>query len=140
VDGGRIGDIFVVRVAGNVASDEAIGSIEYALKHLTAGPNGPPTVNIMVVLGHQDCGAVAAALDPHPSHDMIPSILNRIYPAVRNLNPNDPAIVEKAVRASIDLVVKTLPRYSPVIREAVGRGVLMQGAYYSFANGMVTKQ
>jgi carbonic anhydrase len=145
----RIGDIFVVRVAGNVASDEAVGSIEYALKHLTiprsaanAGSDDLPSSKIVVVLGHQDCGAVKAALDPNAAHDMIPSILNRIYPAVRNLKPDpkDPAVVDAAVRANIDLAAQTLPRYSPVVRDALQQGVSIQGAYFSFANGRVTPQ
>src|SRR5208283_1554769 len=80
----RVGDLFVVRVAGNVASDEAIGSIEYAIEHLK-------TPKIIVVLGHERCGAVEAALSLQPAHDLVPSILNRIFPAISGIEPSTPA-------------------------------------------------
>jgi carbonic anhydrase len=121
----RIGDIFVVRVAGNVASDEAIGSIEYAIAHVK-------TAKILVVLGHQKCGAVEAAWELQPSHDMIPSILNRIFPAVHD-SPN----LESAILANIDQTVQMLPIYSPVINGAVKKGLAIRGAYYSFDSGHV---
>ena len=136
----RIGDIFVVRVAGNVASDEAIGSIEYAIAHL----NKPDPPRILVVLGHEKCGAVESAmkLAPKypPAHDMIPSILNRIYPAIRgrNLDPDKPDDVTKAVRLNVDLTAEELAAYSPVIRKAVTDGLRIQRAYYALGSGGVT--
>jgi len=136
----RIGDIFVVRVAGNVASDEAIGSIEYAIAHLNE-PNPP---RLLVVLGHEKCGAVESAmkLAPRyaPPHDMIPSILNRIFPAIRgqNLDPNKPDDVTKAVRLNVDLTAELLAAYSPVIRKALTDGLRIQRAYYSLDSGAVT--
>jgi carbonic anhydrase len=150
----RIGDIFVVRVAGNVATDEAIGSIEYAIKHLTLPevepsskaaadhPDRPSSAKILVVLGHEECGAVKAALDPSPSHDMIPSILNRIFPAIQGLRPQpkdaSPPNLDRAIRANVDLTVKLLPAYSPVIAKFGARNI--RGAYYSLESGRVTMQ
>jgi carbonic anhydrase len=122
----RIGDLFVVRVAGNVATDEAIGSIEYAVEHLH-------TPRVIVVLGHEKCGAVDAALHAESAEGLVPSILNRIYPAIKDLGSND---LDKAIRANVNLTVKTLPRYSHIIH---GKGIPIVGAYYSVQTGRVTK-
>ncbi len=122
----RIGDLFVVRVAGNVATDEAIGSIEYAIEHLH-------TPKIIVVLGHQKCGAVDAALHAESAEGLVPSILNRIYPAIKSLGPGD---LDKAIRANVSLTAAMLPRYSRVIR---GNNIPIVGAYYSLDTGRVTK-
>jgi|ERR1051326_316449 carbonic anhydrase len=122
----RIGDIFVVRVAGNVATDEAIGSIEYAVEHLH-------TPKIIVVLGHEKCGAVDAALHAESAEGLVPSILNRIYPAIKGLGPND---LDKAIRANVNLTAATLPRYSHAIHS---KGIPIVGAYYSVVTGRVSK-
>jgi carbonic anhydrase len=122
----RIGDLFVVRVAGNVATDEAIGSIEYAVEHLH-------TPRVIVVLGHENCGAVDAAIHAESAEGLVPSILNRIYPAIKDLASSD---LDKAIRANVNLTAKTLPRYSRVIR---GAGIPIVGAYYSLQSGRVTK-
>jgi carbonic anhydrase len=122
----RIGDLFVVRVAGNVATDEAIGSIEYAVAHLR-------TPSIIVVLGHEKCGAVDAVLQGEPAEGMVPSVLNRIYPAVQGIGKDD---LDKAIRANIALTTRLLPRYSALIR---GRRTPVVGAYYSVQTGRVTR-
>ncbi|MGO9232124.1 MAG: carbonic anhydrase [Bryobacteraceae bacterium] len=131
----RIGDLFVVRVAGNVATDEAIGSIEYAIEHIK-------TPKIIVVLGHERCGAVEAALALQPAHDLVPSILNRVFPAISGIDPNIPedARLNEAVRRNVRYNVKLLPTYSAVIRHAVtDLHIPIQGAYYSVTSGKVTK-
>jgi carbonic anhydrase len=122
-----LGDLFVVRVAGNVASDEAIGSIEYAIAHLK-------TIKIIVVMGHQNCGAVTTAMDKdHPSHDMIPSILNRIYPAVA-----ESGNIEDGIKDNVRYTVKLLRQYSPIIRDGVPSAKPpipppdIKGVYYPF--------
>jgi carbonic anhydrase len=122
----RIGDLFVVRVAGNVASDEVTGSIEYAVEHLH-------TPRVIVVLGHENCGAVDAALGAESAKGLVPSILNRIYPAIMDLGPGD---LDKAIRANVSLTAKILPRYSHEIRSS---GIPIVGAYYSLQTGRVTK-
>ena len=131
----RIGDLFVVRVAGNVASDEAIGSIEYAIDHLK-------TPKIIVVLGHERCGAVEAALSLKPAHDLVPSILNRIFPAIIGIAANIPeeSRLAEAVQRNVRYSVKLLPIYSAVIRHAVtDLHIPIQGAYYSITSGRITK-
>lgn len=133
----RIGDLFVVRVAGNVATDEGIGSIEYAITHLNK-PNPP---KILVVLGHQECGAVKAALEP-PPNELLPSVLHLIYPAIQNqdLDPKKKEDVKRAVLANIDLTIRSLLSHSPVIQKAVNGGLRIQGAYYSLEDGSVTAE
>jgi carbonic anhydrase len=121
----RLGDVFVVRVAGNVPTAEGIGSIEYAIRHLKSP-------KILVVMGHQDCGAVKAAITPGPAHDMIPSLLNLIYPAVKGSKDLDHAIED-----NVALAVKLLPRYSPIIGTELGAQNI-RGAVYSFKTGRVS--
>jgi carbonic anhydrase len=89
----NIGDLFVVRTAGNLVDDHALGSIEYAVEHLGA--------RLIVVLGHERCGAVAAALasDTAPGH--VQSLVRDIQPAVQAIkskqgDANDLAIAENA--------------------------------------------
>src|SRR5881392_116597 len=89
----NIGDLFVVRVAGNLVDDYALGSIEYAVEHLGA--------RLIVVLGHERCGAVTAALasDSAPGH--VQSVVRDIQPAVQAVKgkPGDatqPAVAENA--------------------------------------------
>jgi carbonic anhydrase len=128
-------DLFVVRVAGNVATDEAIGSIEYALDHLK-------TPKLILVLGHERCGAVEAALALKPTHDLVPSILNRIFPAIEGIPPNIPeeSRLTDAVERNVRYTIRLLPAYSAVIRHAVtDLHVAIQGAYYSVSSGKVTK-
>jgi carbonic anhydrase len=122
----RIGDLFVVRVAGNVATDEAVGSIEYAVDHLH-------TPTMIVVLGHEKCGAVDAVLQGEPAPGMVPSVLNRIYPAVQGIGKED---LDKAIRANVALTARVLPRYSAVIRS---HKTPVVGAVYSVQTGRVTR-
>jgi carbonic anhydrase len=131
----RIGDLFVIRVAGNAATDEAIGSIEYAIEHLKSP-------KVVVVLGHEKCGAVSAALAHQPESDLIPSILTRILPALKDI-PDGPATAARltdAVQRNVRYNAKLLTTQSKVIQKAVTEGHLpIQGAYYSVSSGKVTK-
>lgn len=122
----RIGDLFVVRVAGNVATDEVIGSIEYAMAHLQSP-------RAIVVLGHENCGAVDAALHEKSAEGLVPSILDRIYPVIQGLGPND---LEKAIRANVKQSAQMLKRYSQTIQS---KGVPILETYYSVRTGRVTK-
>ena len=70
---------------------------------------------------------------PSQPKGLSPSILNRIYPAIKDLGSSD---LDKAIRANVSLTAKTLPRYSHTIR---GKGIPIVGAYYSLQTGRVTK-
>lgn len=125
-----LGDLFVVRTAGHVADDVALGSIEYAVEHL-----GVPLV---VVLGHTRCGAVTAALhsDEAPGH--IAAVVQAILPAVQEARrmPGDP--LSNAIDAHIRQVVAYLRAVSLILAEREHAGTLrIVGARYSLENGKV---
>lgn len=136
-----LGDLFVVRVAGNVAASSQIGSIEFAASHFGT--------RLVVVLGHSCCGAVKATLEAlrvpasdDPSH--VGSIVNRIAPAVQPLidqgeRADQEAVLEEAVQANVLATVQSLQEESPILqRLARDDGLLVVGAEYHLDSGEVT--
>jgi carbonic anhydrase len=126
-----LGDLFIVRVAGNVVSDTELGSLEYGAEHLH--------VPLLVVLGHQHCGAVTAAVEGGGDDGHIVALINLLRPAVEKTRglPGDP--VENAVKANVEMVVKQLRTSTPVLAELVSHGKLkVVGAVYSLDTGKVT--
>src|ERR1044072_5287259 len=126
-----LGDLFIVRGAGNVASDTEIGSLEYGAEHLH--------VPLIVVLGHESCGAVTAAVQGGPPEGHIPALVDLIKPAVAKTRglPGDP--VANAVRSNVELVVKQLRSSTPLLSELVAHGKLkIVGGVYSLEPGKVT--
>jgi carbonic anhydrase len=127
-----LGDLFVLRVAGNVINDESLGSIEYAVDHLA--------VRLIVVLGHQRCGAVKAAKETiaakgeAPAH--IESLVKAIRPAVEaTVNGN----LEATVEANVKNVVQALRTSTPILKPKIDSGeVQVIGGYYSLDTGAVT--
>src|SRR5947208_1379745 len=120
-----LGDLFVVRVAGNVIDDQSLGSIEYAVDHLA--------VRLIVVLGHQRCGAVKAAKDTIAANGKAPghiqSLVTAIEPAVEATLKDD---LEVTVKANVKNVVQALRSSTPVLRAKIDAGELqVVGAYYS---------
>lgn len=134
------GDLFVVRVVGNVASSPQIGSIEYATSILGS--------RLVVVLGHQECGAVEATLAqlraPHPdtSHHL-QAIVETIRPAMKELGdiaardvPED--LLERAIRANVTTQTRQLREGSPVLRRLeIEDQLLIVGALYCLRTGEV---
>ena len=127
-----LGDLFVLRVAGNVIDDHSLGSIEYAVDHLA--------VRLIVVLGHQSCGAVKAAKDTiaakteAPAH--IQSLVTAIQPAVEATVHGD---LETTVKANVKDVVQALRSSTPVLKPKVDSGELrVLGAYYNLDTGAVS--
>src|SRR5437016_5051440 len=127
-----LGDLFVVRVAGNVIDDHALGSIEYAVDHLG--------VRLIVVLGHQSCGAVKAAKETiaaktkAPGH--IQSLVTAIQPAVEATAKGD---LKTTVEANVKNVVQALRSSTPVLKPKVDSGdVRVVGAYYNLDTGAIT--
>ena len=124
----ELGNLFVVRTAGEVLDAAGIGSVEYAVAHL-----GSP---LLLVLGHEHCGAVAAAVAEAKEPGHIASIIKAISPAVARTKaePGDP--VENAVRANVQDVAARLRSLGPVISEAVKSGRLkVAGAVCSLKTG-----
>ena len=126
-----LGDLFVVRVAGNVIDDQSLGSIEYAVDHLA--------VRLIVVLGHQRCGAVQAAKDTLAANGKAPghiqSLVTAIEPAVEATVKDD---LEATVKANVKNVVQALRSSTPVLKAKIDAGELkVVGAYYSLDTGAV---
>lgn len=126
-----LGDLFVVRVAGNILNDELLGSIEYAVEHL-----GSP---LIVVLGHERCGAVKAARETvaakaeAPGH--VQSLVKAIEPAVIATATAD---AETTAKANVMNVVKALEGSGPILKEKVAAGkVKVVGAHYDLDTGVV---
>jgi len=127
-----LGDLFVVRVAGNVINDEGLGSIEYTVDHLGT--------RLILVLGHQSCGAVEAARETiaakgkAPGH--IESLVTAIKPAVEATAKDD---LETTVKANVKNVVKALRSSTPILKSKVDSGeIQVIGGYYSLDTGAVT--
>ena len=130
-----IGDIFVVRVAGNVAATDEIGSIEYAVDHLAAP--------LVVVLGHSQCGAVTAVVDDAKLPPNIANLVAPIKPAVdkaREANPEaaKEVLLKAAITGNVWQAVEDMLRQSPILREKVRDGqAQVVGALYDLDSGQV---
>jgi carbonic anhydrase len=130
-----IGDIFVVRDAGNIATITDIGSIEYAVDHL-----GSPLV---VVLGHSKCGAVTAAVAGGEAPPNIKAIVDTIAPAVtaaKNANPDKSgdALVPAAITANVWQALADIYKNSPMLREKAKDGkIKLVGAVYDLNSGKI---
>ena len=119
-----IGELFVVRVAGNVANTSSLASIEYAVAHLDTP--------IIVVLGHQNCGAVTAAVQGGDNGPNLNHLLGYISSAIREVS--DPDSVDEVIRKNAELTVRTIIKDSEIIAKAVEEGNVMIDAYYGFPN------
>jgi len=115
-----LGEIFIVRTAGNVVDPIAIGSIEYGVEHLHTP--------LLVIMGHQFCGAVKAAYDSHGEPEgNIGEILKKIMPAVEKARAgegDDAAKLNAAVQENVSGVYKELITRSHIIGELVHEGKL----------------
>jgi carbonic anhydrase len=135
-----LGDLFVIRVAGNIVAPSQVGSVEFAADRFGT--------RLVVVLGHSQCGAVIATLEEleHPTENQsrnVRSIVNRIRPAVQGLFETDlrkdpEALVEHAVRANVRASVNQLHHGSEILEHLVQNdGLLIVGAEYSLETGEV---
>lgn len=128
-----IGDLFVIRSAGNVLDDVEIGSIEYAVEHLG--------VSLVLVLGHSNCGAVHAAVVGGEPEGHIGSIVERIEPAVTEVrsHTNGDTLDEMEVqRENVRQMVKTLEHSGPIFTDRLNtQNLLILGAHYDMDTGRV---
>ena len=125
-----LGDLFVVRTAGNVANSDNIASIEYAVKHLGSA--------LIVVLGHERCGAVDAAVHDVQEKGSLPKLLKAIRPAVLKAEKQKGNLLENAVRQNVLDVVNRLNTDQPILAPLVKSGsIRIVGAYYNLETGAV---
>jgi len=129
-----LGDLFVVRVAGNIVDDDALGSIEFAAEEFK--------LPLVLVLGHERCGAVKATIDAleknadAPGH--IASLVEAIKPAVERAKSQTGDLLNNAVRANVERVVEQLKTSGPILSEWISSGKLrIVGARYDLDEGAV---
>jgi carbonic anhydrase len=125
-----LGDLFVIRVAGNVASDDVLGSLEYGAEHLS--------IPLIVVLGHQKCGGVTAAVEGGELPGHMAGLVALIQPAVEKTKGMPGDRVANSVRANVEMVVDQVRGSKPVLAESVAAGkVKVVGGVYSLDTGRV---
>ena len=129
-----LGDLFIVRVAGNFAEEDGIASFEYAVKFL-----GAP---LLVVLGHEKCGAVDAAIKTVkngaelPGH--LPHLVEHIAPAVKTAMSEPGDLLVNAIRENVLLNVEALKTATPVLNDYVGQNkVRVVGGIYKLKDGRI---
>ena len=132
-----LGDIFSVRIAGNIINEDILGSMEFACK--VAGSK------IIVVLGHTKCGAVKGACD-HIEMGNLTALLTKIRPAVddetltkENRNSNNPVFVENVATINVKRTVKSIMQRSTILKEMIESGQIgIVGGTHDISTGEVT--
>ena len=125
-----LGDLFDVRVAGNIAADAEVASLEYAAEHLSCP--------LIVVMGHQRCGAVSAAVEGGEAAGHLPMLLDAIKPAVLQAATLPGDRIDNAVRINVENVVRQLRESKPVLAKMTDEGhIRIVGAVYSLDTGKV---
>jgi carbonic anhydrase len=129
----NLGELFVVRTAGNIADPIVLGSMEYAVEHLHVGT--------IIVLGHEKCGAVAAAASGEAMPTVnLDAIVRKIEPALKTIEPRgkDEAFLTKGIEANVRTVVGDLLKNSPVMKAHADEGKLVLfPAIYRLETGKV---
>lgn len=128
-----LGDLFVIRVAGEVAPAEVLGSIEYAVEHLGC--------RAVIVLGHERCGAVEAALQVPAGtkpEGNLGELIKDILPAIEKIDRKSPDALDAAVKANAIAVARMILSRSKVVAEMAGKGELVvTPARYDLNSGKV---
>lgn len=132
-----LGDIFSVRIAGNIVNEDILGSMEFGCK--VAG------AKIIVVLGHSKCGAVKGACDRVEMGNLT-SLLHKINPAVEsekmtseNRNSGNAVFVENVAALNVKLAVSNIMDASPILSEMIKKGEIgIVGGMHDISNGLVT--
>lgn len=127
-----LGDLFVVRVAGNVITPVELGSIEYAIEHLKTP--------LVVVLGHEECGAVTAAVQGGETHGSIGAIIEKIEPSIdraKAMGLTGKDLIEMSTELNIQDALRDIVK-SPIIKEGVEvNHVKMIGIKYDLDEGIL---
>jgi carbonic anhydrase len=126
-----IGDLFVVRNAGNVINDEVLGSIEYAVEYFG--------VRLIVVLGHNRCGAVSAAVQTGNFPGHINSLIDALQPALEKAKKQSGDLIENTVNENVAMAVQKLKSSGAVIEPFIHHGTLkIIGATYNMDDGSIS--
>jgi carbonic anhydrase len=129
-----VGDVFVVRVAGNIAGLSELATVEYGIGHL----NTP----VLVVMGHSKCGAVTAVAKGAELHGHLHALADKIQPAVDKAkagNPEPDELVPRCIQANVWQTIEDIIKQSSVVRSKLAEGKLsILGAIYDLDQGKVT--
>lgn len=132
-----IGDLFVARVAGNIANEDILGSMEFSCKVSGA--------KVVLVIGHEYCGAIKGAID-NVTLGNLTGLLKKITPAVDACGhyhgaktSQNPEFVDLVIKENVKITVETIRKQSPILKEMEQNGeIKIVGAYYDMDNGEVT--
>jgi carbonic anhydrase len=125
-----LGDLFVIRVAGNIVDDHALGSIEYAAEHLG--------VKLVIVLGHERCGAVDATVKGGTAPGHISSLVKDIKPSVEKARKEKGDLLENSIKNNTLAVTKKIESSKPILEELVKKGhIKVVSARYDLDDGKV---
>ena len=133
-----VGDVFVARVAGNTVNPDILGSIEYGAA--VAGSK------LIVVMGHEACGAVKASIDKAQLSSNADVLLGRVQPAIDAVKGYDAdrssgnsAFVDEVVNTNVTMTIDEMLEKSPVLKGLLDKGeIMIVGAYYDLDTGIVT--
>jgi len=125
-----LGDIFVIRVAGNIVDRADAGSIEYSTEHLS--------VRLVLILGHSNCGAVGAAVECVEVKGDVGYVVDTIKPAVDRARGCEGDLCDAAARENVEMIVERLKTAHPVFSRLVEReGLIIAGGFYDLETGLV---
>ena len=130
-----LGDLFVVRVAGNIVNEENLASIEYAVGHLK--------VPLIVVLGHTHCSVIKAAIEGQPLEGHLPHLVAHIEPVIRRLRHTHPhlkgdALIERVTQENVRHTIRAILERSEIVRKLYEAGkVQFAGGVYHLREGKV---
>jgi len=131
-----VGDVFVARVAGNVEDEDVLGSIEYAV--------GVAGSKVVMVLGHEACGAVKSAVDQlDVGSENVTHLLGQIEPAIANTegerDASDKKYLSDVIHTNVEMTLDDIRSRSAIVRQLEEEGkIKLVGAYYSLHDGSVT--
>ncbi|TKJ36824.1 carbonic anhydrase [candidate division LCP-89 bacterium B3_LCP] len=125
-----IGDLFIVRTAGNVTDDVAVGSMEIAVEEFG--------VQLIMVLGHENCGAIKFAISESDFKGHIGSVMDKIKPVIEEAKKQPGNLQDNVAKENVKLVVEKLRNSQPILTKFISEGKLkIIGGYYRLENGEV---
>jgi carbonic anhydrase len=126
-----LGDLFVIRVAGNIAGDDELGSIEYAVEHLQT--------KLVMVLGHEKCGAITAAVEAANEPGHLKTLIAAIRPSVEETRDLPGDKIHNCVLANARRVARQIRESEPVLKDLIQKErVKVVAADYALDSGVVT--
>lgn len=125
-----LGDLYVIRLAGHIPDENVLGSIEHAIENLG--------VNLVMVLGHKNCGAVTAAVQGGDMPGHMASLVKAIRPAIEKVKRQPTSLLDNAIRANVQMAVAQIRVSQPLLANKVMSNALkVVGAYYDLNSGGV---